>query len=38
VTFQISARDDLELIARGLHKRAVIRTESFSRRVKEKSG
>jgi hypothetical protein len=22
----------------GLHKRAVIRTESFSRRVKEKSG
>ena len=38
VTFQISARDDRELIARGLHKRAVIRTESFSRRVKEKLG
>jgi predicted thioesterase len=37
VTFQISARDECELIARGLHKRAVIRTESFSRRVKEKT-
>jgi fluoroacetyl-CoA thioesterase len=37
VTFQISARDERELIARGLHKRAVIRTESFNRRVKEKT-
>jgi fluoroacetyl-CoA thioesterase len=37
VTFQIEARDDRELIARGLHKRAVIRTDSFSRRVREKS-
>jgi predicted thioesterase len=37
VTFQIEARDDHELIARGLHKRAVIRTDSFSRRVKEKA-
>jgi predicted thioesterase len=27
-----------EVIMRGLHKRAVIRTESFSRRVKEKTG
>jgi len=38
VTFQIEARDDRELIARGLHKRAVIRTDSFSRRVLGKSG
>lgn len=37
VTFQIEARDERELVARGLHKRAVIRTESFGRRVKEKS-
>jgi fluoroacetyl-CoA thioesterase len=37
VTFQIEARDQHEVIVRGLHKRAVIRTESFSRRVKEKS-
>ena len=37
VTFQIEARDAHEVIVRGLHKRAVIRTESFSRRVKEKS-
>ena len=36
VTFQIEARDQHEVIVRGLHKRAVIRTESFSRRVKEK--
>jgi fluoroacetyl-CoA thioesterase len=37
VTFQIEARDDRELIARGLHQRAVIRTDSFNRRVKEKT-
>jgi fluoroacetyl-CoA thioesterase len=38
VTFQIEARDQHEVIVRGLHKRAVIRTESFSRRVKSKGG
>ena len=38
ISFQIEARDQHEVIVRGLHKRAVIRTESFSRRVKEKSG
>lgn len=38
VTFQIEARDDHEVIVRGLHKRAVIRMESFSRRVKGKMG
>ncbi len=38
VTFQIEARDQHEVIVRGLHKRAVIRTESFSRRVREKAG
>ena len=38
ITFQIEARDQHEVILRGLHKRAVIRTESFSRRVKEKAG
>ena len=37
VSFQIEARDQHEVILRGLHKRAVIRTESFSRRVKAKS-
>ena len=37
VTFQISARDKHELIARGLHKRAVIRIDHFASRVKEKS-
>jgi predicted thioesterase len=37
VTFQIEARDQHEVIVRGLHQRAVIRTESFRRRVKEKS-
>lgn len=36
VTFQIEARDEQELIARGLHKRAVIRTEKFTKRVQEK--
>jgi predicted thioesterase len=36
VTFQVEACDAYEVIVRGLHRRAVIRTESFSRRVKEK--
>jgi predicted thioesterase len=38
VQFQIEARDAHEIIVRGLHKRAVIRTESFTRRVKAKGG
>jgi predicted thioesterase len=37
VTFQVEARDDNELIARGVHTRAVIRTGSFARRVQTKS-
>ena len=36
VTFQVEARDQHEVIARGLHKRAVIRVESFARRVAAK--
>lgn len=38
VTLQSEARDQHEIIVRGLTKRAIIRTESFSRRVKGKSG
>jgi fluoroacetyl-CoA thioesterase len=38
IQFQIEARDAHEVIVRGLHKRAVIRTESFTRRVKAKGG
>jgi fluoroacetyl-CoA thioesterase len=38
IGFQIEARDQHELIARGLHKRAVIRVESFAKRVQRKSG
>ena len=37
VTFQIEARDQHELIARGLNKRAIIRVGSFSGRVKRKA-
>jgi len=36
--FQISARDEHELIARGLHKRAIIRVDRFVQRVQEKAG
>lgn len=36
ITFQIEVRDEREVVVRGLHKRAVIRTESFSRRVQAK--
>jgi len=38
VDFQIEARDQHELIARGVHKRAVIRLGSFAQRVKLKAG
>ena len=37
VTFQVEAHDEHELILRGVHKRALIRTESFTKRVKAKS-
>ncbi|MHB8520548.1 MAG: thioesterase family protein [Limisphaerales bacterium] len=37
VTFQVEARDAHEVIARGIHKRAVIRIESFARRVARKA-
>jgi len=37
VTFQIEARDQHELIARGLNKRAVIRVGRFATRVQCKS-
>ena len=36
VTFQVEAHDENELIARGVHTRAVIRTGSFARRVQTK--
>jgi len=38
VMFQIEARDDREVIVRGLHQRAVIRLDSFNRRVQAKTG
>ena len=38
ISFQIEARDQQEVIVRGLHKRAIIRVESFRRRVQAKSG
>ena len=37
VTFQVEARDAHEVVARGIHKRAVIRVESFARRVARKA-
>jgi fluoroacetyl-CoA thioesterase len=36
VGFQLEARDAHELIARGVHKRAVIRVEKFAERVRGK--
>jgi predicted thioesterase len=38
VSFQIEARDQQELIARGLHKRRVIQAERFAARVRRKQG
>jgi fluoroacetyl-CoA thioesterase len=37
VTFHVEARDEQELIVRGLHKRAVIQVETFARRVARKA-
>src|SRR5215510_15388868 len=37
VGFQIEARDAQELIARGVHKRAVIRVDKFAERVRRKA-
>jgi predicted thioesterase len=37
-TFQVEARDEHELIARGLHQRAVIRVERFAQRLARKVG
>jgi predicted thioesterase len=37
ITFQVEARDAHEVIARGLHKRAIVRVANFARRVAAKS-
>jgi len=36
VDFQIEARDEHELIVRGIHKRSIVHIESFARRVQAK--
>ena len=36
VSFHLEARDAHEIIARGSHRRAIIRVESFARRVQAK--
>ena len=38
VTFQVEARDEHELIARGLHQRRIVRVEGFAKRVQAKAG
>ena len=37
VDFQIEARDEHELIVRGVHKRAVVQVSSFTKRVQSKT-
>ena len=36
-TFQVEARDEQELIARGVHQRQVVRVERFAQRVARKA-
>jgi len=36
VTFQVEARDDFEVVAKGLHRRRVINVDRFARRVARK--
>ena len=38
VEFQIVARDEHELIMRGVHRRAVVSIESFAKRLQAKGG
>ena len=38
ISFQVEARDEREMIARGSHKRRIIRVESFAKRLGEKRG
>ncbi len=37
ITLQVEARDETELIARGVHRLQVIRVEGFAKRVQEKA-
>jgi len=37
ITFQVEAHDEQDMIARGLHKRAVIKVDRFASRVQKKS-
>ncbi len=37
VDFQVEARDEVELIARGLHKRAIVRVDRFAAGVARKA-
>lgn len=37
ITFQVEARDETEIIARGLHRLQVIRVDGFAERVAKKS-
>ena len=36
VTFQVEAHDDVESIARGIHRRRIIDVDRFARRVEKK--
>lgn len=38
IMFQLEARDETELIARGVHKLQIIQVEGFARRVSRKAG
>lgn len=38
IAFQIEAREQGDLIARGLHKRAVIRIDRFANQVRQRQG
>lgn len=38
VDFQIEAREGNELIARGIHKRAIIRKDAFAKRLQRRAG
>ena len=38
IIFHVEARDTQEVLARGAHKRHVIRVDRFAKRVKEKGG
>jgi predicted thioesterase len=36
LVFEVEARDNVDLVGKGIHERFIVKTESFMRRVQDK--